>query len=127
MTDGSPDDTFGDGGITVSDFTDFGCAQADLEAMAIQSDGKLIATGLTACKGVNDVELAFARHAMTTMEPSMHPSDKGARSRPWSGTPPASKGRPGSPSRQMRGSLLRVARCAAGRDTPSLPDPYLNA
>ena len=60
MTDGSLDDTFGEGGITVSDFTDFGCAQADLEAMAIQSDGKLVATGLTACEGVSDVEFAFA-------------------------------------------------------------------
>ena len=51
MTDGSLDDTFGDGGITISDFTGFGCAQADLNAMAIQSDGKLVASGFTACKG----------------------------------------------------------------------------
>ena len=92
LTDGSPDDTFGDGGITVSDFTDFGCAQADLEAMAIQSDGKLIATGLTACKGVNDVEFAFASARYDddgTLDASF---GQEARSRPWSGTPPASKG-----------------------------------
>ena len=60
LTDGSLDDTFGDGGITISDFTGFGCAQADLNAMAIQSDGKLIASGFTACKGTSDVEFAFA-------------------------------------------------------------------
>jgi uncharacterized delta-60 repeat protein len=60
LTDGSLDDTFGDGGITISDFTVFGCAQADLNAMALQSDGKLVASGFTACKGTNDVEFAFA-------------------------------------------------------------------
>jgi uncharacterized delta-60 repeat protein len=60
LTDGSLDDTFGDGGITISDFTGFGCAQADLNAMAIQSDGKLIASGFTACEGASEEEFAFA-------------------------------------------------------------------
>jgi len=57
-SDGGLDSTFGDAGVA---FTDFGGASLAY-AVAIQLDGKIVATGLNDVDGYSDIDFALARY-----------------------------------------------------------------
>ena len=54
---GRPDGSFGGDGSII---TSFGCPQSEANAVAVQPDGEIVASGYVACAGTSDVEFGFA-------------------------------------------------------------------